>query len=218
MRKSRRQAIANLYAANPFAIASWLVVERLWIRFKSALMAFFLNAPGLYLGPGCRVIGARHIVFGRGVRAQRDLWIEAVADYASQRFSPRIEIGDHVSFSDSVHLSAIERIAIGNHVLMGSRIYISDHNHGIYKGEDQCTPSEPPAFRKLGGGGPVVIGKNVWIGDNSVIVGPAQIGDGAIIGANSVVRGRIESGSMVAGAPAKLVKKFNPATGCWERA
>lgn len=218
MRKSHGRSVKNLYAANHFAIASWLVAERLWIRFKSAFMAYSLDAPGLYLGPGCRVIGGRHIVFSQGVRAQRNLWIEAVVDYAAQRFSPRIEIGEHVCFSDDVHLSAIEHIAIGNHVLMGSHIYISDHNHGIYKGANQCAPSEAPALRKLGGGGPVVIGSNVWIGDNSVIVGPAQIGDGAIIGANSVVRGRIDPGTMVAGAPAKLIKRFSTSTGCWERA
>lgn len=181
-------------------------------------MSFSLGASGLRLGPGCRIVGARHISFGRGVFVERNLWLEAVTSYRSQRFDPRITIGDYVCFSDAVHISAISSITIGRHTLFGSKIYVSDHNHGIYRGELQSHPDEPPAHRLLGGGGPVVIGENVWIGDNSVIVGPASIGNGAIIGANSVVRGPVASNTIVAGAPAKPIKVFNPATRSWDRA
>jgi len=51
-----------------------------------------------------------------------------------------------------------------------------------------------------------------------VIIGPATIGRGAIVGANSVVRGVVPPNSIVAGAPAKLIKIFNPKTGKWDRA
>jgi acetyltransferase-like isoleucine patch superfamily enzyme len=51
-----------------------------------------------------------------------------------------------------------------------------------------------------------------------VIVGPADIGSGAIIAANAVVRGEVPTNTMVAGAPAKPVKVFNPNTRLWERA
>lgn len=181
-------------------------------------MASLLKAPGLYLGPGCRIIGARHISFGRGVYANRDLWLQAVTSFRSQRFEPTIIIGNYVAFAESVHIAAIESVVIGNHVLTGSKIYIADHNHGIYKGARQSLPDEPPAHRTLSGGGRVTIGDNVWIGDNSVILGPASIGSGAIIGANSVVRGVVPSNSIVAGAPARLIKRFNSHTGSWDHA
>ena len=212
------RAAARLFEANPPSIALWQIADRLWSRITSDIMAFVLKAPGLHLGPGCRVIGGRHIFFGRGIYANRDLWLEAVTSYRSQHFSPAITIGDGVSFSDGVHISSIESIAIGSHVLMGSRIYISDHNHGIYKGDRQSRPEEPPSHRTLGGGGPVTIGDNVWIGDNSVILGPASIGSGVIVGANSVIRGVVPSNSIVAGAPARLIKVFNPQTGSWDKA
>jgi lipopolysaccharide O-acetyltransferase len=117
-----------------------------------------------------------------------------------------------------VHISSITSIAIGSHCLFGSKIYVSDHNHGIYKGEQQSSPGEAPAHRLLGGGGPVVIGENVWIGDNSVIIGPATIGRGAIVGANSVVHGMVPSDTIVAGAPAKPIKIFNSKSGSWDKA
>ncbi|HET7891801.1 MAG TPA: DapH/DapD/GlmU-related protein [Candidatus Sulfotelmatobacter sp.] len=181
-------------------------------------MARLLGAPALYLGPGCRVLGGRRITFGKNVYAERNLWLEAVTSYRSQQFHPEINIGDSVSFSDGVHISAINSIVIGSHCLFGSKSYVSDHNHGIYRGDQQSSPDEPPVQRALGGGGPVVIEENVFVGENAVILGPATLGRGAIIGANSVVRGIVPANTIVAGAPAKPIKIFNSKTGTWDKA
>ena len=216
--KNIRTAIFSRFDGNPPGIALLLIARRAWSGLQSAILAYSLRAPGLRLGSGCRIIGGRHICFGKEILIGRDLWLEAVTSYGSQRFDPKIVIGDHVCLSDSVHISSISSIAIGSHTLFGSRIYVSDHNHGIYKGESQSSPEQPPAHRSLGGGGPVVIGENVWIGDNSVIIGPATIGKGAIVGANSVVRGVVPSHTIVAGAPAKPIKIFNFETGSWDKA
>ena len=152
------KSLFALFRANPLGTAMLLTGSRIWTRIRSFVMRFSLRAPSLRLGPGCRVIGARHISFGRGVFAERNLWLEAVTSYRSQRFDPEITIGDYVCFSDGVHVSSISKIVIGSHTLFGSKIYVSDHNHGIYRGHDQSRPDEPPAHRLLGGGGPVVIG------------------------------------------------------------
>jgi acetyltransferase-like isoleucine patch superfamily enzyme len=211
-------SITRALRANETGIAVLLMFTRFQHKVKSWVLASLLGAPGLYLGPGCRVIGGRRISFGKGVYAERNLWLEAVTSYRSQEFQPQTTIGDYVSFSDGVHISAINSISIGSHCLFGSKIYVSDHNHGIYAGDNQSSPEEPPAHRLLGGGGPVVIAENVWIGDNCVIIGPANIGRGAIIGANSVVRGVVPANTIVAGAPAKPIKVFNPKTGSWDQA
>jgi acetyltransferase-like isoleucine patch superfamily enzyme len=213
-----KTTIVSLFRANPVGIALLLIAGRSWRRAISSVTAFQLKAPGLQLGAGCRIIGGKHISFGRNVHAGRHLWLEAVTSYREQHFNPEIAIGDNVCFSDGVHISSIANIAIGSHCLFGSKIYVSDHNHGIYRGECQSLPEEPPADRLLGGGGPVVIGENVWVGDNSVIIGPVTIGRGAIIGANSVVRGMVPSNTIVAGRPAKPIKIFNSKTGLWDKA
>jgi acetyltransferase-like isoleucine patch superfamily enzyme len=217
MNKTGFDFVARLFGDNHPGIALRLIADRLWSEMSSRIMAYLLEAPSLHLGPGCRVIGGRHISFGRGIYAERNLWLEAVTYYKSQRFHPTITLGDCVCFSDGVHISSIASITIGSQVLMGSRIYISDHNHGIYKGGTQSRPEQAPSDRILGGGGPVTVGDNVWIGDNAVIIGPATIGNGAIIGANSVVRGAVQSNSIVAGMPAKLIKLFNSETCTWEK-
>ncbi len=178
-----------------------------------------LNAPGLHLGPGCVVRGSKFIHFGRNVYVHGHLWMEAIATYRTQQFRPGIEIGDDVSFSEGVHITCIDRMSIGRGVLFGSRVrvYVSDHNHGIYKGPLQSHPQEPPTHRKLGEGGVVEIGDHVWIGDNAVIVGPITIGRGSIVGANSVVRADVPEFTMVGGIPARALKRFEQATGQWEK-
>ena len=69
---------------------------------------------------------------------------------------------------------------------------------------------EPPAATDMPLKGDTVIGNDVWIGQNAVILPGVHIGDGTIIGANSVVGSDVEPYTIVAGNPAKVVRKrFN---------
>ncbi len=65
----------------------------------------------------------------------------------------------------------------------------------------------PPAPVDLPLKGDTVIGNDVWIGQNAVILPGVQIGDGAIIGANSVVGSNIAPYTIVAGNPARVLRK-----------
>jgi acetyltransferase-like isoleucine patch superfamily enzyme len=197
--------------------AGWIGLCNLGSKVKSMCLSRLLNAPGLHLGPGCVVRGSKFIHFVRNVYVHGHLWMEAIATYGTRQFSPGIEIGDDVSFSEGVHITCIDRISIGRGLLFGSRVYVSDHNHGIYKGPLQSHPQEPPTQRQLGGGGVVEIGDPVWIGDNAVIVGPITIARGSIVGANSVVRADVPEFTMVGGIPARALKRFEQATGQWEK-
>lgn len=205
------------FAADPPTWALWLIFGRALLRISSMLQGFALRAQDIQLGPGSTVRGSRYMSLGTGIRARSNLCLEAIAHHGEQGFEPALRIEDGVCFSDGVHVSCIDRVVIKKNVLMGSHIYISDYNHGLYRGQKHSLPSEPPAHRELGGGGPVLIGENVWIADNVIVVGPVTIGDGAIIGANSVVRRDVEPATMVAGIPAKIIKRFDPTTRSWER-
>ena len=66
---------------------------------------------------------------------------------------------------------------------------------------------DPPALSDLPLKGDTVIGNDVWIGQNAVILPGVRIGDGAIIGANSVVGGDVEPYTIVVGNPAKVLRK-----------
>jgi len=66
---------------------------------------------------------------------------------------------------------------------------------------------EPPALADLPFKGDTVIGNDVWIGQNAVILPGVHIGDGAIIGANSVVGHDVEAYTIAAGNPAKPIRR-----------
>ena len=66
---------------------------------------------------------------------------------------------------------------------------------------------EPPSMDDLRLKGDTVIGNDVWIGQNAVILPGVHIADGAIIGANSVVGSNVEPYTIVAGNPARAIRK-----------
>lgn len=125
--------------------------------------------------------------------------------------------GKDVQMNDYVHITSRERVAIGNNVLIASKVYISDCSHGSYAGDGNDSnpnsiPKDRPLFSK-----PISIEDNVWLGEFVSVLPGVTIGKGSIIGANSVVSKDIPSFVIAVGAPAKPIKKFNFETSRWER-
>ena len=145
-----------------------------------------------------------------------NLWLEAVErDRAGNLYNPSLTIGDDVVFGYGVHVAATNRVHIGNDVLVGSHVIITDHNHGIYNGAGQSSPFERPANRLLTSDAETVVEDNVWIGDGAVILPGAHIGMGSIIGANSIVNGTIPRHCMAAGIPARPIKVYDWGSKTW---
>lgn len=87
-------------------------------------------------------------------------------------------------------------ITIGNNVLIGHNVTLATLNH-----------DERPEFRQNIYPKPIKIGNNVWIGSNATVLQGITIGDGAIIGANAVVTKDVPENTVVAGVPAKIIRK-----------
>lgn len=133
------------------------------------------------------------------------LRIECICKYGKIEYKPMIIIGKNVCFNFRCHIGAINQIIIGDNVLIGSNVLITDHSHGIGHLSEANTP---PAKRELFSKGPVCIENNVWIGENVIILPNVRIGEGAVIGANSVVTKNIPAYSVAAGNPAKVIRKM----------
>lgn len=115
---------------------------------------------------------------------------------------PKIRIGDGCLFSQGCHITACNSITIGNHLLTGTNVLITDNSHGnVNVTSMHCPPQERPIVSK----GAVVIGNNVWLGNNVCVMPGVTIGDGAIVGANSVVTHDVHAYTIVAGCPAKVI-------------
>lgn len=144
-----------------------------------------------------------YISIGKRFSSLFNLRLEAWDRFQGDNFTPEIIIGDDVIVNSDVHIGAIEKIVIGNNVLMASRIYISDHYHGDISNKDlEIVPRLRPLYTK----GPVIIEDNVWIGEGVCILPGVTIGENCIIGANSVVNKSFPKNSVIAGVPAKLIK------------
>ncbi|SPE76870.1 Putative acetyltransferase [Flavobacterium columnare] len=126
-----------------------------------------------------------------------------------------LKIGDNVQLNDYVHIGVVNSVIIEDNVLIASKVFITDHNHGKYKGEVQSNPLENPINRTLDNKA-VLIKKNAWIGEYVSVMPGVTIGEGSVVGAMSVVTKDIPDYAIAVGSPAKVIKSFNFNTNNWK--
>lgn len=161
------------------------------------------------IGKGSRILsfscllGGKYISIGEKCILGKNTVLTAWDRHGSDSFSPQIIIGNNVSIGDDSHITAVDRIVIGNNVLTGKKITITDNSHGNNSFE---MLSLPPSERPLYSRGPVIIEDGVWIGDKVTILPDVRIGKNAIIGANAVVTKDIPANCVAGGIPARVLK------------
>lgn len=162
----------------------------------------------------------QHIVIGDGTCFDDNVYLTAWNKYTCfgnsedfsnsyckvQTMNPLMEIGRNCNFGAYNHITCTNRVLVGNNVLTGKWVTITDNSHGQFVKEQLAIP---PMLRPIYSKGEVVIGDNVWIGDKATILPGVHIGDGAVVAANAVVTKDVPSNSMVAGNPAIVVRKIN---------
>ena len=137
--------------------------------------------------------------------------------------SPNIIVGDFTYIADSEFESHVthhyewigDRLIIGKfcQIAAGVEFVMNGANHQMNAVTTfpfytlEGWNMDPPAKSDLPLKGDTIIGNDVWIGQNAVILPGVRIGDGAIIGANSVVGSCVGPYTIVAGNPAKPLKK-----------
>ena len=147
--------------------------------------------------------GLKNISIGEMTEIGKYGVITAWNHFGNKTYTPSIEIGGNCHLGDYIHITGINRIVIGNKVLTGRWVTISDNSHGSNTiGEIDIAPTE----RDLSSKGPVIIEDKVWIGDKSTILPGVHIGEGTVVAANSVVTKDVPPFCVVAGNPATIVK------------
>jgi len=147
--------------------------------------------------------GLKEIHVGHHTRIQPHSVLECWSIYGNQSFSPQIHIGDNCKIGEYNHISTCNRITIGDGILTGRFVLITDNSHGILSLQ---TAELEPINRPLVSKGEIKIGNNVWLGDKVTVLAGVSIGDNVIVGANSVVTKDIPSNSLAVGVPAVVVK------------
>lgn len=152
------------------------------------------------LAPDITLLSPQFISIGNNTSIMRHCILEAYAEVHSR---PNLIIGNDVSFGEYSHVTCTHRIEIGDGLLTGRFVLITDNGHGNSSIDEADIL---PILRPVHSNGPIKIGKNVWIGDKATILSNVTIGDGAVIAANAVVTKDVPAYTIVAGCPAKIVK------------
>lgn len=129
------------------------------------------------------------------------------------------EIGANVRVVSSAKIK-LRRLSIGDNSWIGHETLIEGGDALVYIGKNvdiapRCviitgTHKIGDKTHRAGEGEShdIIIGDGTWVGAHSTILGGIQIGQGCVIGAGSLVRENVEDNSLVAGVPAKLIRRL----------
>ncbi len=158
-----------------------------------------------------RLIGCNRIWIGSNVNILHHARIETIQSYGEQLFESKLMIGDDTYIGQNLHIVAAGELIIGNNVTISGNVYISDVEHQ-YKSID-IHVSKQKLCQKM-----TAIGDNCFIGFGAAILPGVHLGKQCIVGANAVVReGNYPDYSVIAGIPAKVIRKYDPIVKKWIR-
>lgn len=121
---------------------------------------------------------------------------------------PIVRIGHRVILGRGSHVVGHRSIEIGNDVYTGPYVYVTDQNH-VYDDPDV------PIGRQWPVESPVRIGDGSWLGAGVIILPGTQLGRNVVVAGGSVVRGDFPDHCVIAGAPARVVRRWTEETG-WD--
>jgi acetyltransferase-like isoleucine patch superfamily enzyme len=155
------------------------------------------------VGPGSWLYSAFAFLHYRsqrpvGLRVGRNtgIYIDTLFDLGPHG---EVDIGDHCTLAGPIFCTR-GRVAIGNRVLISSRVLVADDPFSCPPGNhvpDLGAGHSPPAV--------VEIGDDAWIGTGATLLAGARIGAGGIVGAATVVDFEVPEMTIVGGDPARII-------------
>lgn len=175
------------------------ILRKLIVRWRGECWRRRQVRGGVAVGRGFRSKGhpfaLRSIELGKGVVLEEGVlvWVAPVSDV------PQLTIGRNSYIGRWGYLAAGADLTIGKNVLFGPNVHVTTVNHRMSRFD---TPIREQGYEKA----PVMIGDNVWLGANVVVMPGVQIEEGAVVGANAVVTKSIPAGEIWGGVPARYLK------------
>jgi acetyltransferase-like isoleucine patch superfamily enzyme len=116
-------------------------------------------------------------------------------------------IGDYTRINGPIFIRADAGVDIGKYCAIGFDVAIISAEHLMTHANIQYRLQDRSGFVSLDNSRPVTVGNNVWIGDRATILSGVNVGNGAVIGACSVVTKDVPPFSVVAGVPARVIRR-----------
>lgn len=178
------------------------------IRYKFSFQKFGKLS---YIKRPIYIPNKKNIIIGERVSIWNGARIEPVLKYKNQKMNPKIIIEDTVKIQQNFHCTSGVEVLIKKGTLITPNVGIFDIVHPYEDIKISPHDQQIMCYR-------VQIGRNCMIGMNSVIMPGVSLGDHTIVGANSVVTKSTEGYCVIAGNPAKIIKKYNFDSKAWEKA
>ncbi len=165
---------------------------------RISLGAYLKGHPRIHLGRRCKIHD------GASLDASREGGIKLGDQLTNNRYAylqgdkGGIGIGHRVEVNNYTIINGTGSVTIGDDTLIGPGVRIISYQHQYAAG---ATIRSQASVAK-----PILIGRDVWIGANAVILAGVSIGDGAVVAAGAVVTKSVPPGTVVGGVPARHLK------------
>jgi acetyltransferase-like isoleucine patch superfamily enzyme len=167
--------------------------RRLAIHREAAKREAFVRWP--VHGNALEALREGRLELGANALLEPGVWITAPR-------AARVRIGAGTFLNMGVMIAAERLVEIGDHCMLANGCFVTDSSHRY---DD---PDRPVTWQGFESKGPTSIGDNCWLGAHVVVTSGVSIGERCVVGAGSVVTKDVEAFSIVAGAPAKVLRKI----------
>lgn len=200
-------------------LPSGLIVSVIRVRCISLARGMLRFRRVIFVEPGVRIRGKRHLRLGRGVALDRGVTIDGYARRGVQIgagthigaytvvsctshlsfFGEGFSIGQNSGIGDYAWIGAAGGVTIGSNVIMGQFVSFHSQEHEF---ENTAIPIRQQGTTQRG----IVIGDDCWIGARVTFLDGSRVSEGCVVAAGSVVRGDIPPFSVIAGIPARVIR------------
>ena len=190
-----------------------VLVKSLYMHVFHLPIYLFSNNIGKYcfIGKHARINKIKYLTMGNNCRIGNDCRLSFYDEFYGKKHCPELIIHDRAYLGDHLTILCADKIVIEEDVLMASYITITSENHGVNP-EIEIPYSKQPLDTRS-----IHIGKGVWIGEKAIILPGVEIGEEAIVAGGAVVTKNVPAYTIVAGNPARVIKKYDFESHTWVR-
>ncbi|OKS85137.1 acyltransferase [Mucilaginibacter polytrichastri] len=181
----------------------FILISRYLYNFLSWFRKLWYHMQGMYVGhntylPSIKITWPHQVVIGDNCSLEQGIYFKFDGIWKQ---GPSIIIKNNVFIGAGCEFNIRKEIVIGDNSLIASGCKFIDHDHG--------TSLSSPMHKQQGPEKAILIGNDVWLGCNVVVLKGVEIADGVIVAAGAVVTKDIPPYEIWAGIPAKKISQRN---------
>lgn len=162
-------------------------------------------------GRPLKLYNERNVIIGERVRIKSGYRIECYETFYNQSLAPKFIIEDGVIIGYGLTAFVASDLIIGKDTIFAGNVTLITENHGMDPESKIPFHAQPLTV------GPIHIGEGCWLGQNVSVLPNVRIGNKCIIATNAVVTSDVPDNCIVAGCPARIIKRYKFNKHSWDR-